>query len=29
MVDEMHALDDNGTWDFVPLPIGKKATGCR
>ena len=29
MVDEMHVLDDNGTWDLVPLPIGKKAIGCR
>ena len=25
----MHDLDDNGTWDLVPLPIGKKAIGCR
>ena len=25
----MQALDDNGTWEFVPLPIGKKAIGCR
>ena len=25
----MQALDDNGTWDLVPLPTGKKATGCR
>ena len=25
----MHALDDNGTWDFLPLPIGKKAIGCH
>ena len=25
MVDEMQALDDNGTWDLVPLPTGKKA----
>ena len=29
MVQEMQALDDNGTWDLVPLPIGKKAIGCR
>ena len=29
MVDEMQALDDNGTWDLVPLPIRKKAIGCR
>ena len=29
MVDEMQALDDNDTWDLVPLPTGKKAIGCR
>ena len=29
MADEMQALDDNGTWDLMPLPIGKKAIGCR
>ena len=29
MVDEMQALDDNGMWDFVPLPTSKKAIGCR
>ena len=29
MMEEMHALDDNGTWDFLPLPIGKKAIGCH
>ena len=29
MVDEMQALDDNGTWDLVPLPTGKKAIDCR
>ena len=29
IVDEMQALDDNGTWDLMPLPIGKKAIGCR
>ena len=28
-VDEMQALDDNGTWDLVPLPTGKKAIDCR
>ena len=28
MMNEMQALDDNGTWDFVPLPTGKKAIGC-
>ena len=25
----MQALDDNCTWDLVPLPIGKKAIGCH
>ena len=25
----MQALDDNGTWDLVPLPTRKKAIGCR
>ena len=25
----MQALDDNGTWDLVPLPTGKKAIGCH
>ena len=24
----MQALDDNGTWDLVPLPTRKKAIGC-
>ena len=25
----MQALDDNGTLNFVQLPVGKKAIGCR
>ena len=25
----MQALDDNDTWDLVPLPTGKKVIGCR
>ena len=25
----MQALDDNGTWDLVPLPTEKKVIGCR
>ena len=29
MVEEMQALDDNGTWNLVQLPTGKKAIGCR
>ena len=28
-IDEMQTLDDNGAWDLVSLPIGKKAIGCR
>ncbi|KAL6180544.1 hypothetical protein ACLB2K_047205 [Fragaria x ananassa] len=26
---EMDAIKKNGTWDFVPLPPGKKTVGCR
>ena len=29
IVDEMQTLDDNGTWDFMLLPTGKKVIGCR
>ena len=29
MIEEMDALTDNGTWDLVHLPAGKKAIGCR
>ena len=25
----MQALDDNGTWNLVQLPAGKKAIGCN
>ena len=25
----MHTLNDNGTWDLVLLPTGKKVIGCR
>ena len=25
----MQALDNNGTWDLVPLPTNNKAIGCR
>ena len=28
MIKEMDALTDNGTWDLVRLPAGKKAIGC-
>ena len=29
MIEEMDVLTDNGTWDLVRLPVGKKAIGCR
>ena len=29
IIEKMNALTDNGTWDFVRLPTGKKAIGCR
>ena len=29
MIEEMDALIDNGTWDLVCLPVGKKVFGCR
>ena len=29
MIEEMDALNGNGTWNLVYLPIGKKAIGCR
>ena len=29
MIEEMTALDDNGTWDLVSRPAGKKAVGCK
>lgn len=29
MIEEMNALDSNGTWNLVPLPSGKKAIGCK
>ena len=29
MIEEMDALINNGTWDLVCLPAGKKAIGCR
>ena len=28
MVDERTALLSNGTWDLVPLPLGKSLVGC-
>ena len=29
MIEEMDALTDNGTWDLVRLPAGKKAIDCQ
>ena len=29
IIEEMNALTNNGTWDLVRLPIGKKVIGCR
>ena len=29
MIEEMNALIDNGTWDLVHFPTGKKVIGCR
>ncbi|MGZ7362318.1 reverse transcriptase domain-containing protein, partial [Streptococcus pyogenes] len=29
MIEEMNALDDNGTWKLVDLPSGKQAIGCK
>ncbi|OWM65682.1 hypothetical protein CDL15_Pgr017179 [Punica granatum] len=29
MIDEMSALDTNGTWELVSLPLGKTVVGCR
>jgi hypothetical protein len=27
--EEMEALQENNTWNLVPLPEGKKTVGCR
>ncbi|VVA33208.1 PREDICTED: Retrovirus-related Pol poly from transposon, partial [Prunus dulcis] len=29
MNEEMRALQNNGTWELMPLPHGKKIVGCR
>ncbi|XP_070026458.1 uncharacterized protein [Nicotiana sylvestris] len=29
MLEEIHALEDNHTWDLVDLPKGKKPVGCK
>jgi hypothetical protein len=29
MIEEMNALDDNGTWNLVKLSQGKQVIGCK
>ena len=29
MIEEMTTFDDNGTWDLVSRPAGKKVIGCK
>jgi len=29
MIDGMHALEQNGIWELVPLPPSRKHVGCR
>ena len=29
MLDEMNALQNNGTWELVPLPSRKSVVGCK
>lgn len=29
MQQEIHALENNGTWIIEPLPVGKRAIGCK
>ena len=29
MVEEITTLHSTGTWNLVPLPIGKSPVGCR
>ena len=29
MIEEIDALNDNGNWDLVQLPAGKKAIRCH
>ena len=29
MIEEMNALDVNGTWTLKNLPVGKQAIGCK
>lgn len=29
MLEQIHTLDENQTWDLVDLPKEKKAVGCK
>ena len=29
MMEKLHALQKNQTWELVPLPVGKRAVGCK
>ena len=29
MTDELSVLHNSGTWELVPLPIGKSVVGCK
>src|SRR4051812_42189554 len=29
MLEEMHALKKNGTWELVPRPTDKRTVGCK
>ena len=29
MIDEIRALENNGTWELIPFPSGKKTVGCK
>lgn len=29
MKQELQALEDNGTWKIVPLPLGHSVIGCK
>lgn len=29
MIEEVNALDNNGTWDLESISVGKKIVGCK
>lgn len=29
IIEEINAIDDNGTWDLVSFPTRKKTIGCK